>query len=74
MNDNIPSYRDALENVMKWVSAQVKEHPDPEQREQAGRLLGDWVLATIMQITEGHKDSGDRTNVVDLPTGREPRS
>jgi hypothetical protein len=68
-------YKDALENLLKFVFDQAKNHPDAEQRELATKVSGDFVFAALMSIaTKGaaKAPTGDRTNVVDLPTGREP--
>lgn len=56
----IPTHKQALEALLKWVADQGNTHPDPAQRDKATAVLGDFFVATLLDV-------GRRS----APTGRE---
>lgn len=62
----IKTYKQAMQDVLEFVADQSKDHPDEAVRLKAGSLLADLLVSTLLDLGKA------RTEVADLPTGREP--
>lgn len=51
-------YEKSLENLLKFVTDQSKNHPDEEQRKLAGDVFADFFLAAILDVA-GRRQSGE---------------
>jgi hypothetical protein len=63
------TYKQAMEDVLQFVADQSKDHPDEAVRLQASKVLADLLVATLLDLGKQRRE--DRTDVSDLPTGRE---
>jgi hypothetical protein len=57
-NNGIPSYKDAYTALVTFVSKLAQDQSAPAHvRAEAGKVVGDWAMASIMQIAADAREA-----------------